>query len=380
MEKKILVVAGEASGDLHAASLVSALKKTNPEIKFFGLGGKHMREAGVEIVYDLTTLAVVGFFEILKNYAHFKKIFDSLVQKTKQVRPDAALLIDYPGFNLHLARELKKEGIKVIYFISPQVWAWGKKRITFIRKNIDLMLVLFKFEEILYADGSFNVKFVGHPLLDIVKPTMNRPQLFDSIGFKNNLLTLALLPGSREREIINHLPVMLAAAQKIYQANKNTQFLICQAQTVARQLMKDIIDRTKIDFPYKILDDQTYDGVNASDLVLVASGTATLETAILNKPMIIIYKVSFLTWILAKLFIKIPCIGLVNVVAGQKIVPELIQFDATPRKISKLALELLNDTKRREKICAELYALKNSLGIPGASLRAAEEVIKFLSR
>ena len=380
MEKKILVVAGEASGDLHAASLVSALKKTNPEIKFFGLGGKHMREVGVEIVYDLTTLAVVGFFEILKNYAHFKKIFDSLVQKIKQVRPDAAILIDYPGFNLRLARELKKEGIKVIYFISPQVWAWGKKRITFIRKNIDLMLVLFKFEEILYADGSFNVKFVGHPLLDIVKSTMDRPQLLDSIGFKNNLSTIALLPGSREREIINHLPVMLAAAQEIYKTNKNTQFLICQAQTVARQLMKDIIDRTKIDFPYKILDDQTYDGINASDLVLVASGTATLETAVLNRPMIIIYKVSFLTWVLAKLFIKIPYIGLVNVVAGQKIVPELIQFDATPRKISKLALELLNDTKRREKICAELYALKNSLGIPGASLRAAEEVTKFLSR
>jgi len=241
------------------------------------------------------------------------------------------------------------------------------------------MLVLFKFEEILYADGSFHVKFVGHPLLDIVKPTMDRPRFFDSIGFKNDLWTLALLPGSREREIINHLPVMLAAAQRIHQANKNTQFLICRAPTVARQLMKDIIDKTKIDFPYKILDDETYNGVNASDLALVASGTATLETAVLNKPMIIIYRVSFLTWVLARLFIKIPYIGLVNVVAGQKIVPELIQFDATPRKISKLVLELLEDTKKREKICAELYALKNSLGIPGASLRAAEEITKFLS-
>jgi lipid-A-disaccharide synthase len=378
MEKKILIVAGEASGDLHGANLVSALKKIDPQMRFFGLGGKHMREAGVEIAYDLTSLAVVGFFEIFKNYGHFKKIFDTIVQKIKEAKPEAAILIDYPGFNLRLTSELKKMGIKVIYFISPQVWAWGKKRIIFIRKNIDLMLVLFKFEEILYRDGAFNVKFIGHPLLDIVKPVMERSQLFESIGFKNEPRTIVLLPGSREREIINHLPVMLEAAQKIYSTDKNTQFLICRAQTIQRQLMKDIIDKRKVDFPYKVLDDRTYDGVNASDLALVASGTATLETAILNKPMIIIYKVSFLTWILAKLFIKIPYIGLVNVVAGQKIVPELTQFDATPQKISKLALELLNDTKSRGKICAELYALKNTLGIPGASQRAAQEIVNFL--
>lgn len=378
MEKKVLVVAGEASGDIHAANLILRLKKIDPGLSFYGLGGKNMKAAGVDISCDLTAFAVVGFFEILKNYSRFKKIFDDLVEKTKEIKPDAAILVDYPGFNLRLARELKKLGIKVIYFISPQVWAWGRKRIKFIRKNVDLMLVLFKFEEKLYSDGKFNVKFVGHPLLDIVRPTMDPNGLLEMVGFKKNARTIALLPGSREREIANHLPVMLEAGQRIYKKLPDSQFLICRSATVRKEVFKEIIDKLKIDFPYKILNDQTYDGINASDLALVASGTATLETAILNKPMVIIYKVSFLTWLLAKALIKIPHIGLVNVVAGQKIVPELTQYDATPEKIAKTALELLEDKQRREKIQAELYALKNSLGIPGASQRAAQEIAGLL--
>ncbi len=378
MEKKILVVAGEASGDIHASNLVLALKNIYPDASFYGLGGKNMKAAGVDISYDLTALAVVGFSEILKNYSKFKKIFLDLLKKTKEVRPDAAILVDYPGFNLRLAGALKKMGIKVIYFISPQVWAWGSQRTQFIKKNVDLMLVLFKFEEILYRDNIFNVKFVGHPLLDIVKPTMDRGQLSDAIGMKKSGRFIAILPGSREREVTNHLPVMLEAAQEIYKKIADAQFLICRTITVKRETFKKIIDRTKIDFPYKIIDDITYAGIHASDFVLVASGTATLETAILNKPMVIIYKVSFLSWLLAKMFIKIPHIGLVNVVAGQKIVPELVQFDATPKKIAQTAISLLEDKEELRKIHAELYALKNTLGIPGASRRAAEEIAKLL--
>ena len=374
----ILVVAGEASGDIHAANLVRDLKKKSPDMSFYGLGGKNMKAAGVDISCDLTALAVVGFFEILKNYSRFKKIFDDLLEKTKEMKPEAAILVDYPGFNLRLARELKKLGIKVIYFISPQVWAWGQKRIKSIRANVDLMLVLFKFEEILYRDGKFNVKFVGHPLLDIVKPALSRQELLKKIGFKKDFKTIALLPGSREREVSNHLPLMLKSAQRIYKRLPESQYLICRSSTVRKEVFKSIIEKTRIDFPYKVLDDETYDGIQACDLAIVASGTATLETAILNKAMIIIYKVSFLTWLLAKGLIKIPYIGLVNVVAGQKIVPELVQFDATPEKISKTAVELLEDRKGAEKVQAELYALKNTLGIPGASPRAAEEIINFL--
>lgn len=378
MPKKILIVAGEASGDIHAANLVKQLKKTYPDAYWYGLGGKNLKSEGVDLSCDLTSLAVVGFIEILKNYSKFKKIFDDLLQKTREVAPDAAILVDYPGFNLRLAAELKKLGVKVIYFISPQIWAWGKQRIHFIKKNVDLMLVLFKFEEILYSDGKFNVRFVGHPLLDIVRPTMDRQRLLETMGLKKNFRTVCLLPGSREREVSNHLPVMLEAAQKIHHRINEVQFLICRSTTVGRETYKKIIDATKIDFAYKVLDNLTYAGVNASDAAIVASGTATLETAILNKPMVIIYKVSFLTWILAKLCVRIPSIGLVNVVAGQRIVPELIQFDATPEKISKATIELLENKMKTEKIHAELYALKNTLGIPGASRRAAEEIVRFL--
>lgn len=378
MPKKILIVAGEASGDCHAAHLVTSLKKVYPEAFFYGLGGKELKNAGVELTFDLTSIAVVGFIEILKNYKTFKKIFDDILEKTRQIKPDTAILVDYPGFNLRLARELKKMGIKVIYFISPQIWAWGSKRIHFIKKNVDLMLVLFKFEEILYTGGKFNVKFVGHPLLDIVKPQRSREAILDAFGFRRNNPTISLLPGSREREIANHLPVMLDAAKKIYKKNPDTQFFICRASTVNPVIFDHIVNNAKLNMPFKIIDDLTYAGINASDLVLVASGTATLETAILNKPMIIIYKVSFLTWVLAKLFVKIPYIGLVNVVAGQKIVPELLQFDATATKIAKTAIGLLEDKQQLEKIHAELYALKNTLGIPGACARASEEIKKFL--
>jgi len=378
MQKKILVVAGEASGDIHAANLVLALKNIYPDARFYGLGGKNMKAAGVDIACDLTALAVVGFSEILKNYSKFKTIFDDLLEKTKEIKPDVAILVDYPGFNLRLAGALKKMGIKVAYYISPQIWAWGAQRIQFIKNNVDLMLVLFKFEEILYRDNTFNVKFVGHPLLDIVKPTMERGQLMDMIGMKKSNRIIAILPGSREREVTNHLPVMLKAAQEIFKKIPDTQFLICRTTTVKRETFKQAIDRTKIDFPYKVIDDVTYAGIHASDFVLVASGTATLETAILNKPMVIIYKVSFLSWLLAKMFIKIPYIGLVNVVAGQKIVPELVQFDATPKNIAKEAISFLEDKEALRKIHAELYALKNTLGIPGASLRAAQEIAKLL--
>ncbi len=378
MEKKILVIAGEASGDLHAAHLIQHLKKLIPDARFYGLGGKNMKAAGVDIDFDLTNLAVVGFIEILKHYSIFKKIFERILEKTKKEKPDAAILIDYPGFNLRLAKELKKMGVPVIYFISPQVWAWGEKRVKFIRDAISLMLVLFKFEETLYKDGKFNVKFVGHPLLDVVRPSKSRQSLLSETGFKENFKTISLLPGSRNREVTNHLPVMLETAQRIFKNSPNTQFFICRASTVGREVYKAIIEKAKIDFPYRLLDDQTYDGINASELVIVASGTATLETAILNKPMVIIYKLSTLTWILARLFVKIPDIGLVNVVAGKRIVPELIQFSANSKNIAQTSLSLLKDKARQEKIHAELYALKNTLGIPGAYNRAAQEIAKFL--
>ncbi len=381
MPKKILIIAGEASGDLHASNLLLELKKQYPGLYAFGLGGEKLKNAGAEIMTDLTKLAVVGFFEILKNYWKFRRIFYDVLKKTDAVRPDAAILVDYPGFNLKLAAELKKRNIKIVYFISPQVWAWGKKRVDFIRSHIDLMLVLFKFEEILYgghAEGGFKVRFVGHPLLDAIKPTKSAQELLDEFGLRRTGRTIALLPGSRMKEVTQLLPVMLKSAQIIFRKEPQAQFLICRAPTIPRQIVKDLIDAASIDFPYKVMENETTNGLEASDFAIVASGTATLETAILNKPMVIVYKTSLLTWLLARLLIKIPYIGLVNVVAGEKIVPELVQFDATPRKIASTVLAILGDKQKMEKINAELYALKNTLGIPGACRRASEEISKFL--
>ncbi len=379
MEKTLVVIAGEASGDLHAAHLVKELKVLYPAGRFYGLGGQKLRAAGVLIWHDLTSLAVVGFVEILKNYGRFKEIFDDTLEKIVALKPDAVILVDYPGFNLRLVRRLKRHGIRVVYFISPQVWAWGRHRVELIRRQVDLMLVLFKFEEDLYSDGAFNVACVGHPLLDAVRPTKTRAAVLADIGFEDRAPVIGLLPGSREREIRSLLPVMLAGSRLIHQRYPRAQFLICRAATVARQLYKDALERAQPEFPYKILDDDTYNGVEASDVVLVASGTATLETAILNRPMIILYKVSLLTWLLAKLYIRIPHIGLVNVVAGKKIVPELIQFDANPKKVAAAFGALWEDTARLEAIRRALAGVKAALGAPGASRRAAEQIASFLS-
>lgn len=378
MQKKILIIAGEPSGDLHAGNLISNLKKSLPDVYVFGIGGKNLKNAGVDIITDLTDFACVGFFEVLKNYKKFKKAFDNIILKAKELKPEAAILVDYPGFNLRLAKELKKLNIKIIYFISPQVWAWGAKRIKFIKSHVDLMLVLFKFEKILYNEKTFNVKFVGHPLLDIVKPETERNILIKNIGFNESCPIISLLPGSREQEVSSLLPTMLAAAAKIHKRIPNVQFIICCSSSVKRELYKKIIDKTKIDFTYKTLNDMTYSGVNASELAVVASGTATLETAILNKPMVIVYKVNLLTWLLAKMFVKIPNIGLVNIIAGEKIVPELVQFDVTPEKIANAALSIMGNVIVKQKIQTELFALKNTLGIPGACRRASEEIEKFL--
>jgi len=380
MEKTLVVIAGEASGDLHAARLVEELRKVYPSARFAGLGGEKMRAAGVDLWHDLTQLAVVGFIEILKHYGFFKKVFDDTLNRIVALKPDAVILVDYPGFNLRLARCLKQHGIRVVYFISPQVWAWGRGRIRFIRQHVDLMLVLFKFEEGLYSDGRFNVKFVGHPLLDAVQPTKTRSAVLSEIGFEDRPPVVGLLPGSRDREVRLLLPVMLRSARLIHRKYPKASFLICRAGTVPRQLYKDAIDRLNPEFSYKILDNDTYNGIRASDIVLVASGTATLETAILNRPMIILYKVSFLTWVLAKACVRIPHIGLVNVVAGKKIVPELIQFDATPRKVFRTFRSLWEDPQRLDATRAGLAAVKDALGAAGASRRAALEIQKFLGQ
>ena len=375
-----MIVAGEASGDLHGSHLVESLKKLQPEITFSGLGGPLLHKAGVELYEDLTRLAVVGFWEVLKHFKDFQRIFEMMLSKIKEAQPAAVILIDYPGFNLRLAREIKKAGIptKVIYYISPQVWAWKESRIKLIKKVCDHMLVILPFEKEFYARRGMNVEFIGHPLLDSIKITQPPEKFLVSRGLSAQQSTIGLLPGSREKEIERLLPVMLGAAQILYAQNNRLQFVLMQASSVSKSLIEKFTSRCSL--PLKIIQDQTYDAINASNLCMVTSGTATLETAILQKPMIVVYKTSLLTWLLAKFLIKIPYIGLVNVVAGKKIVPECIQFEATPQKIAQEINLICTDERKMTEIKSELQKVKASLGNPGASRRAAEAVVKVLQK
>lgn len=336
----LMIVAGEVSGDSHSAALVKALKQCDPTLTFSGLGGPKMKDAGVDIDEDLTRFAVVGFIEILKHYTEFRRCFECFLTNVKRRKPSAVILVDYPGFNLRLAARLKKMGVPVIYYISPQVWAWKENRVNFIKRNVDLMLVLFHFEKEFYADRGVHVEFVGHPLADDVQLTNTREQTLTKAGLSADKCTIGLLPGSRQKEIESLLPPMLDAAKILHNQDPRFQFLILKAPNLAPELFKDYL--TQQSCPLRLLDGHFHDGLNACDICIVASGTATLETALFLKPMIVVYKTSFLTFTLAKALIKIPYIGLVNIVAGKKIVPECIQNDANGKTI---AAELKKSTK-----------------------------------
>lgn len=375
--KRILIVAGEPSGDLRAAELINALKEKLPQISVVGIGGVEMLKAGAKLYYDIANLAVVGFTEVLQNIGKFMKIFKFLSEKLDTDNIGAVILIDYPGFNLRFAREAKKRNIPVIYYISPQVWAWGEKRIELIKKLIDKMIVVFKFEEKLYRERGVPADFVGHPLLDTVKPSLDPAQLKRTLGIPEGHRIIALLPGSRKQEVIRHLPVMIKASKIIQNHFGNVRFLILKSSIIKEKRIIKILQNT--DLPIKIVKNETYyDCLNISDFVLTASGTATLETALMNKPMIVIYKTSLLTYLILKPQIKIPHIGLVNVVARKKIVPEFIQYQARPKIIANKTIEILSNGEMTQDIKRELSQVREKLGECGASRRAAEIISKFL--
>ena len=377
LTRHIILIAGEASGDMHAAHLVKELKRLDPSLSFSGIGGPEMQKAGVEIYQDLTKIAVVGFVEVLKHFSHFKKAFRLILDKIREIRPAGVILVDYPGFNLRLAPKIKNLGIKVIYYISPQVWAWKKNRVKIIQKYVDRMLVLFPFEKDFYARLGVEVSFVGHPLADAVKAGSAKQEFLSSQGLDPSILTIGLLPGSRQREIEVHLPLMLKAASLLQKEFPSIRFLILQAPSAGKELIEGHTKQFP-SLPLKILENKTYAGINASDLCIVASGTATLETAILGKPMVVIYKTSFLTWILARFFIRIPYIALVNVVAGKKVVPECIQFEATAEHLAEEIKNLISDDKKIREMKEGFQKIRESLGQSGASARAAQEVLRII--
>lgn len=376
MAKNILIVSGEPSGDLHASNLVKDLKRLKGGLEFFGLGGKLSLDAGVEVDDDISKLSVVGLVDAWKNIFTIGRVFKNILKKVDSKGCDLAILVDYPGFNLRLAKELKKRNIPVIYYISPQVWAWGENRINIIKECVANILVFFKFEEELYKKHGVNAEFVGHPLIETVKPSMTKDEVRKIYGLAKDKPVIALLPGSRITEVKWLLKTMVGAAKIISSTMPDAQFAVAKYKGLPIGLYEKIAGQAGFDI--KIVDHNAYNIVSASDFAIVASGTATLETAILGTPFIITYKAGLINYIAYKIVAKIKVLGLVNVIAGKVIVPEFLQYDATSENLAKATLDIMRDSAKKSAMLTEFSRIKSSLGSPGASIRAAQSILPYL--
>lgn len=372
---QILIICGEASGDLAAANLAKEILKINPQIKIFGVGGKFLRQSGAEIYCDIKELAVFGLFDVLKKLPKFFSLKKLTLKKIKERKPDVIIFVDFSGFNLRLAKAIKNT-IPTVYYISPQVWASRRGRIKTIKEYIKKLLVIFKFEQEFYKKFGIDADFVGHPLLDIVGPTMEKKESLNKFHLHESKFTIALLPGSRKSEIKNILSIMLKASLLIHKEMGDVQFVIAKSPQIDWDVYRHKTHGLKIDL--KIIEGKTYDCLNIADFAFVCSGTATLETAIMQKPFVVIYKMNLLNYLFYRPQIKVPYIGMVNIVANKLIVPEFIQFQATPKKIADQVLKILNNPSEMERMKKDLAQIKSLLGEKGASSRAARIVVDFI--
>jgi lipid-A-disaccharide synthase len=371
--QELLVVAGEASGDLHGARLVAELRRLVPDLSVFGLGGDELRAAGLDPVAHSAEISVVGITEVLRILKRAREVFAALLAEVDRRRPAAAVLVDFPDFNLRLARELKKRGVPVIYYISPQVWAWRRRRVHTIAKLVDRMLVLFPFEVDFYRRFGVDVVHVGHPLVDEV------PQLVSvwEQGEPSGPYRLALLPGSRVSEVEVLLPVMLEAVRRLAHELPVEARLI-RAPTIPLELLEEEIDLSGL--PVRIVSENRFAAIADSHAALCASGTATLEVGLLGTPMVMLYRLGTWTWLLAKLMVRLPFVSLVNLVLGRRVVPELLQGAASPDRIALEVEQILLDDREREEMRAALAEVRGRLGSGGASGRAAREIADLLLR
>lgn len=360
--QKVAIVAGEASGDQHAAELIKEMRAKDPSIQFTGIGGSQMQQQGCHILYPSSKIAVVGFIEVLFHLPSIREAWKIITKHLQETPPDILILVDYPGFNLKLARFAKSQGIKVTYYISPQVWAWKKNRVKKMSKTIDLMAVIFPFEVDFYKQQHIPVRYVGHPLLKTAIPSTSKGDTREKLGIPKKHRIIGLFPGSRRGEIKRHLPIMLKSAALWLQENPNTTFLIPIAQTLSYDDFKPYLKDYKLPLVLAI-NDNVYDNIQCCDSIIVASGTATLQIAIMQVPMVIIYKLSFLTYILARMLIQIPYFGLCNVVAGKIVVKELAQFSASPKNIIEELNKIKNDPAYKNRIIRGLAKVKHKLQI-----------------
>jgi lipid-A-disaccharide synthase len=369
-----MVIAGEASGDLHGAGVVAELKRRQPGISIYGIGGDKMAAAGMELIYHIRELSVMGFVEVIRQLPVLRSVQKALEILLALRKPDVVLLIDYPGFNMRFAEKAHRLGIKVVYYISPQVWAWNPGRVKKLKKFIDKMLVVFPFEEEIYRKEGVNVQFVGHPLLEVLTEPQEKSAFYTRYGLDAARPVVGLLPGSRRQEIERIFPTMLGAA-RILHKKLGAQIVVGVASVLDHEFMKSFL---REDFPVQLIQNATYDVMKNIDLAIVTSGTATLEAGFYRTPMIVVYKTSPLTYLIGRSLVKIKNIGLVNIVAGETVVPELIQNDAQPEKIASLAQEYLADKHRLEETAKKLSVIRERLGTPGASARVADTILAGL--
>lgn len=368
---RVMIIAGESSGDLHGAGVVRELKLLSPGCDVFGIGGDKMQGAGMQLIFHVRELAVMGFWEVLQHLPLIRSVEKTLEALLKVRRPDVLLLIDYPGFNLRFARIARRSGIRILYYISPQVWAWNPGRVRKMKGLIDKMLVVFPFEAEIYSKQGIEVEFVGHPLLEVLDQPQPRAAFCKRWGLDENTKIVGLFPGSRQQEIERIFPAMIGAA-RILHRQTGSQTAVGVAANLDLAYLQSFL---REDFPVTLIQNATYDVMKNVDVALVTSGTATLETACFGTPMIVVYKTSWITYLIGRLVIRIHNIGLVNIVAGRTVVPEILQYQVSPRRLAQEAFTILDSDRTRDEISRDLTTIKGKLGTIGASSRVAKALM-----
>lgn len=372
--KRIFISVGEASGDLLGGNLAAALFDCEPNLSIVGMGDTHMRQAGVELIEDLSKMGIVGGFELIKHIKDIYQTTKKIKTYLKNTPPDLLILIDYPGFNLHIARFAKKIGINVLFYVSPQIWAWRYGRIKRIRHDVNHMAVLYRFEKALYQKENVPVTFVGHPLKNIAKASLSKAECYSLLHLSPEKPIIALFPGSRKQEVETLLPIMLIAKKLIQQIMPNVQFALPIASTLGREYFKN-----KLPDDITLIENNTYNLLSITDTAITASGTATLEIGLMNVPLVILYKLAAPTFWLARLITKkIPQFGLCNIITQDTVAKEYIQHDATPENIAKETLKLLQDESYRSEIKRKLLRIKNELGEGDPAKNAAKVALAML--
>lgn len=374
---KILFSAGESSGDQHAANMFLELKKQQPGICGFGMGGSKMAQAGIDIRYDSAPIAVIGVVEVIKHYGEIRRALTLMQQLLATERPDLLVCVDYKEFNFKLARYAKQQGIKVLFYVSPQVWAWRPGRVKAYGKVIDMMAVIFPFETAYYEAENVPVRYVGHPSVDKVHAQYGKDEDLSRFGLDKNRPIVGLLPGSRANEIKRMLPVMLLAAGKVQTGLPGCQFILPQADSIGDALLEQYIRQSPL--AVTVIKNQPYDVIQCCDAVMTTSGTATLEIALLTVPMVIAYKLSPLTYWLGRWLVNTPFIGLPNIVSAKSVIKELIQHDATAENLSAEITRILTDNAYADDMRKNLGQVKQQLGQGGGSKNMAQLVLEMLS-